>query len=187
MRQAPAATRDHDGGAAREEGDTMFFGVSTLQTFHVIISLVGIVTGLVVLFGMIGGRRMSRLTGVFLVTTLVTTLTGFLFPYNGFTPAIGVGIISTIILLVALYARYGKRMVGAWRGIYVLTSVIALYLNVFVLVVQLFQKVPSLHALAPNGNEPPFGIVQGALLLFFLLTGFLAFRRFSPSAIGMAA
>ncbi|MBX3568892.1 MAG: hypothetical protein KF914_12595 [Rhizobiaceae bacterium] len=160
----------------------MFFGVSGLQTFHVLVSLVGIVSGLVVLSGLIRSQRMSQLTALFLATTLTTTLTGFVFPFNGFTPAIGVGIISTIVMAICLYARYGRRMGGAWRGIYVITAVISLYLNVFVLVVQLFLKVPSLHGLAPNGSEPPFGIAQGVVLIFFLVTGFVAWRRFRPAS-----
>lgn len=159
----------------------MFFGVSTLQTFHVLISFVGIITGLIVLYGMVASQKMSLMTAVFLVTTLVTTLTGFVFPITVFTPAIGVGIISTLIMIVCFYARYGQRMTGRWRGIYVVTAVISLYLNVFVLVVQLFLKVPSLNVLAPNGNEPPFAATQGAVLLFFVATGFLAWRRFNPS------
>ena len=158
----------------------MFFGVSTLQTFHVLISLIGIVAGLVVLFGMLSSRRMSGLTAIFLVTTLLTTLTGFVFPISVFTPAIGVGIISTLVMIVALYARYGARMAGRWRGIYVVTAVVSLYLNVFVLVVQLFLKVPSLNALAPNGNEPPFAITQAIVLVFFAVAGFLANRKFRP-------
>ena len=163
----------------------MFFGVSALQTFHVLVSLAGIASGLVVLFGMMRSRRMSQLTAFFLATTLITTLTGFVFPFNGFTPAIGVGIISTIIMAICLYARYGRRMDGAWRGTCVVTAVISLYLNVFVLVVQLFLKMPSLHALAPNGNEPPFGIAQGAVLVFFLVAGFLAWRHFRPASAAM--
>jgi hypothetical protein len=131
----------------------MFFGVSTLQSFHVLISFIGIATGLLVLYGLIGSQKMGLMTAIFLVTTLVTTLTGFLFPITVFTPAIGVGIISTIVMIVCFYARYGQRMAGRWRGVYVITAVISLYLNVFVLVVQLFLKVPSLNALAPNGNE----------------------------------
>jgi hypothetical protein len=160
----------------------MFFGVSGLQTFHVLISLVGIGTGLVVLFGMMGANRMSLLTAVFLVTTLVTTLTGFMFTFNGFTPAIGVGVVSTLIMIVALVARYLRRMEGAWRGIYVVTAVASLYLNVFVLVVQLFLKVPPLHAYAPTGSEPPFAIVQGVVLLLFIAAGILALIRFRPPA-----
>ena len=120
------------------------------------------------------------MTAVFLVTTLVTTLTGFVFPFNVLTPAIVVGVISTVVMIVAFYARYGRRMAGGWRGIYVITAVISLYFNVFVLVVQLFQKVPSLNAFAPTGSEPPFAVAQGALLLFFLATGYLGLAAVPP-------
>jgi hypothetical protein len=170
-----------------QEGITMFFGVSTLQTFHVLISLVGIVSGLVVLWGMINNQRMSLLTAIFLATTLVTSLTGFLFTFNGVTPALVVGVIAVLVMIAALFARYIRRMAGGWRGIYVVTAVISLYLNVFVLVVQLYLKVPSLHALAPNGSEPPFAITQGAVLLLHVLLGFLAFRRFRPNGAGANA
>ena len=138
----------------------MFFGVPTLQTFHVLVSLAGIATGLFVLAGM---------------------LTGFLFPFNGFTPALGVGIISTVVMIVALLALYWQHLTGRWRGIFVLTAVTALYLNTFVLVVQLFQKVPTLNALASTCSEPPFAIVQGVVLLGFITAGWLAFRRYPPA------
>jgi hypothetical protein len=158
----------------------MFFGVSTLQTFHVLISLIGIASGIVVVWGLLSSRRLSGLTAVFLVTTLLTNLTGFLFPFNGFTPAIGVGIIGTVIMALCLAARYLKRMERGWRGVYVVTAVVSLYFNLFVLVVQLFQKVPALNVHAPTGSEPPFAVVQGIVLLACLVAGFLAFRRFHP-------
>lgn len=159
----------------------MFFGVSTLQTFHVLVSLAGIATGLIVLAGMLTSRHKDRLIPVFLGTTLVTTLTGFLFPLNGFTPALGVGIISTVVMIVALLALYWRHLAGRWRGIFVLTAVTALYLNTFVLVVQVFQKVPTLNALAPTGSEPPFAVVQSVVLLGFITAGWLAFRRYLPA------
>jgi hypothetical protein len=158
----------------------MFFGVSTLQTFHVLISLIGIASGIVVVWGLLSSRRLSGLTAVFLVTTLLTNLTGFLFPFNGFTPAIGVGIIGTVIMALCLAARYLKRMERGWRGVYVVTAVVSLYFNLFVLVVQLFQKVPALNVHAPTGSEPPFAVVQGIVLLACLVAGFHAFRRFHP-------
>lgn len=165
----------------QQEGAMIFFGVSTLQDVHVLLSLVGIAAGLVVLFGLLTSRLMGGMTAVFLVTTLLTNLTGFVFPFGGFTPAIGVGIIGTLVMVICLVARYLKNMQGGWRGIYVITAVLSLYLNVFVLVVQLFLKVPSLNALAPNGNEPPFAIVQGLVLLVFLIAGWLAFKAFNPA------
>ncbi|MGB3418416.1 MAG: hypothetical protein WBA36_17215 [Mesorhizobium sp.] len=158
----------------------MFFGVSSLQTFHVLVSLVGIASGLAVVLGLFSSSRMSSLTAIFLLTTLLTNLTGFLFPFKGFTPAIDVGIMGTIIIAVCLAARYLKRMENGWRGVYVVTAVLSLYFNLFVLVVQLFQKVPALNAYAPTGTEPPFAIVQGLVLLACLAAGFVAFKRFHP-------
>jgi len=158
----------------------VFFGVSTLQDVHVLLSLIGIVAGVIVVYGLAKSRRMEALTFVFLATTLLTNLTGFLFPFVGFTPAIGVGIIGTVVMVVCLIARYIKGMHGRWRGVYVITAVLSLYLNVFVLVVQLFLKVPALHALAPNGNEPPFAIVQGLVLLAAIACGWVATRHFRP-------
>lgn len=161
----------------------MILGMSThvFTVVHVIISLIGIASGLIVLFAMFGSRRLGGWTALFLFTTILTNVTGFLFPINGFTPAFGVGVISTVILLIALIARYGKHLAGAWRWIYVVMAVTALWFNVFVLIVQSFLKVPALLALAPNGNEPPFLIVQAAALVFFVVTGFIAVRRFHPA------
>jgi len=162
----------------------MILGMSidTFTLVHVIISLVGIVTGLIVLFGMFGGHRMSGITALFLLTTILTSVTGFLFPISGFTPAIGVGIISLAILALALLGLYGFRLAGAWRWIYVVSAVIALYLNVFVLVVQSFQKLAFLQPLAPTQSEPPFQIAQGIVLLLFIVGGIVAVRRFHPDA-----
>ncbi|NGN42825.1 hypothetical protein G6N74_17280 [Mesorhizobium sp. CGMCC 1.15528] len=154
--------------------------LSTFTLLHVIISLIGIVTGLVVLYGLLKSQRMDSWTSIFLLTTVLTSVTGFLFPFNGFTPAIAFGILSMILLIAAIAARYAYHLAGSWRWIYVVTAVISLYLNCFVLVVQSFLKVPALNALAPTGSEPPFAIVQGIVLLFFLITGFLAVRRFHP-------
>lgn len=156
----------------------MFFGVSTLQTVHVLISLVGIAAGLWVLAGMIRSQRMNRMTALFLAATVATTASGFIFPFGGVTPAFATGIVSSAVLAVTLYARYGARMAGRWRSIYVVSAVISLYLNAFVLVVQLFLKIPSLNALAPGGTEPPFLIAQGLTLAGFAIAGFLALRRF---------
>ncbi|MGC4023876.1 MAG: hypothetical protein QM744_01060 [Mesorhizobium sp.] len=158
----------------------MFFGVTLLQDIHVLISLIGIAAGLVVVYGLVKSQRMEGMTLLFLITTLLTNLTGFLFPFGGFTPALGVGVIGTIVMLICLYARYGQGMNGIWRSIYVVTAVLSLYLNVFVLVVQLFLKVPALHAFAPNGNEPPFAIVQALVLLAAIIWGWFATRRFRP-------
>ena len=158
----------------------MFFGVSTLQTFHVLISFAAIGVGLWVLFGMFASRRMNLATLVFLVTTLITTVTGFLLPLKGFTPAVGTGIVSLAVLVVAFWAQYGAGLQGRWHGAYVVSAVISLYLNVFVLVAQLFLKVPALKALAPNGSEPPFLIAQGLTLALFAWAGAAALKRFRP-------
>lgn len=154
------------------------FGTTGFTLLHVLISLVGIVTGLIVLYGMLQSRRPGTMTDVFLVTTLATSLTGFAFPFNGFTPAIGFGILSTILLALSFAGLYVFRLAGGWRKTYVITAVISLYLNVFVLVVQLFQKVPALNAFAPTGSEPPFAVVQGIVLVLFIVAGFKAVKRF---------
>lgn len=159
----------------------MIFGMTSFTFIHVLISLIGIISGLIVLAGLLASDRKDGWTLIFLVTTAATSLTGFGFPYQGFTPAIGVGILSIIILIVAAAARYPLRLAGAWRWIYVVTALIALYLNVFVLVAQSFQKIPALNALAPTGSEPPFAIAQGVVLLLFIAAGFACLRRFHPA------
>ncbi len=161
----------------------MIIGLS-IQVFtilHVIISLIGIVSGLVVLAGLLTNDLRVGWTALFLAATVLTSVTGFLFPIHGFTPALGTGVISLIILTIALVALYGKHLMGDWRWIYVVTAIAALYLNVFVLIVQSFQKVPFLHALAPTQtNEPPFLIAQAASLILFVVAGALAVFRFRP-------
>jgi|ERR1035438_165227 hypothetical protein len=152
--------------------------MSPFTVFHVVISLIGIVSGLVVLFGMISGKRLDLWTGLFLLTTVATSVTGFFFPYHGFTPAIGVGILSLVLLALAIMARYSRHLAGGWRRTYVITSVIALYFNVFVLIVQLFEKVPSLHALAPKGSEPPFLVTQVIVMVIFIGLGIAAVKGF---------
>lgn len=155
-------------------------GIQALLQFHVGISFVGIFTGLIVIYGMIRNECMRGWTAIFLATTLLTTLTGFLFPITVFTPALGVGIVSTVVLAVCLAAIYGFRLTGRWRAIYVVTAIVAQWLNCFVLVVQAFLKVDALNVLAPNGNEPPFLIAQAVMLALFVVAGFLALRRFHP-------
>jgi hypothetical protein len=160
----------------------MILGMS-LQTFtllHVIISLLAIASGLIVLFGMLGSNRRACWTALFLLTTILTNVTGFMFPIQGFTPALGVGVVSLLVLLIALIALYGKHLDGSWRWIYVATAVTALWFNVFVLIAQAFMKVPFLHPLAPNGNEPPFLIAQSAALVIFVVLGLIAAFKFRP-------
>src|SRR6266566_3989879 len=143
---------------------------------HVVLSLVGIGSGFVVLYGLLGSRRDDRWTAVFLVTTLATSVTGFLFPFHGFTPA--VGILSMIVLPISMLALYRFRLVGGWRRIYAVTAVSALYLNVFVLIAQMFQKIQSLRALAPTRTEAPFQIAELIVLLLFTALGIRATIKF---------
>ena len=154
--------------------------IENFTILHVAISLIAIVSGLVVLFGMLGARRLPSWTALFLVTTILTSVTGFMFPINGLTPAIVVGLMSIVILAIALMALYVKHLSGAWRWIYVTTALAALYFNVFVLIVQSFQKVPALQKLAPTQSEPPFSVTQGVVLVAFLVLGTMAARRFRP-------
>ena len=157
--------------------------LSAFTTLHVVISLFAIVTGLVVMFGMLSSTKPGGLTGVFLLFTILTSVTGFMFPFNGVTPGILIGILSCILLAIACFAIYGQKLTGAWRWIYVLTALISLYLNVFVLVIQSFLKIPPLHELAP-GNPPAgpsFAVVQGIVLVFFVIMIIQVWRRFRPA------
>ena len=155
--------------------------IENFTILHTAISLIAIASGLIVLAGMLRARRLPGWTAVFLVTTLLTSVTGFMFPINGLTPAIVFGLISIVILAIALAALYLKHLSGAWRWIYVTTALIALYLNVFVLIVQSFQKVPALQKLAPTQSEPLFSVTQGVVLVPFLILGIMAARRFRPT------
>ena len=160
----------------------MHLGSPTLTFLHVAISLIGIVSGIVVGFGLLSGKRMDTLTSLFLWTTILTSVTGFIFfPFHGVTPGIVVGILSLIVLAIAWVARYNKKMEGPWRKTYVVTAMIALYLNVFVLIAQSFAKVPALHALAPTQNEPAFKIAQLVCLLIFLVWTTGAAIKFRPA------
>jgi len=156
----------------------MIFGMTTYTFVHVVISLVGIVSGLVVLLGLVAANRLNGWTVLFLVTTVATCLTGFGFPFVQLLPSHIVGIITLVALTLAIFARYGHRLAGAWRWIYVLGAVVALYLNVFVLIVQAFMKVPGLNALAPTQSEPPFLVTQVVVLVIFILLGIVAALRF---------
>jgi len=159
----------------------MIFGLTLMAFVHVVITLVAIVAGLVAIFGMVGNNRMDSVTAVFLLFTVLTSVTGFVFfPIATLTPALILGIMSMVVLVIALAARYFYAMRGAWRWIFVITAIIAQYFNSFVLVVQSFLKIPPLHVLAPQGNEPPFAIAQGAVLLFYIVIGTLAVRCFRP-------
>ena len=147
---------------------------------HVVISMVGIFTGFVVLGGMYASHKLPVWTAIFLFTTILTSATGFLFPITVLTPALAVGVLSLVILLVALLALYAYRLAGWWRPVYVATALAALYLNVFVFIVQSFQKVTFLQHLAPKQAEPPFVITQTAVLATFVVLGLLALWKFHP-------
>src|SRR5208282_3734917 len=161
----------------------MILGMTPFTFFHVLLSLIGIFSGFIAVFGMIAGKRLDGWTALFLVTTALTSITGFFFPFHGVTPGIIVGIVSLVVLAVAIPARYVKHLAGAWRKIYAVTATIALYLNVFVLVAQLFMKVPSLHVLAPTGSEPPFLISQVVVMAIFIALTITAAIKFHPEAV----
>ena len=157
--------------------------LSAFTTLHVVISLIAIVAGLIVMFGMLGTYNAGALTAIFLILTILTSVTGFMFPFNGVTPAILVGILSCVLLAIACIALYALKAAGPWRWIYVLTALISLYLNVFVLVIQSFLKIPPLHEIAP-GNPPAgpaFAVVQGIALVFFAIMIIQVWRRFRPA------
>jgi hypothetical protein len=168
----------------------MILGMSlaTFTQLHVIISLVAIASGIVVVVGMLGARRMPGLTALFLITTVLTSVTGFMFDTPADQPRIIgsldppkiIGLISLVVLALAIVGLYSYKLAGAWRGTYVIGSVIALYFNCFVLVVQSFQKISFFHALAPTQKEPPFAVAQGVLLIVFVGLGIAAFRKFRP-------
>src|SRR4029077_5725587 len=147
---------------------------------HTLISLIAIFTGLIVVFGMIGGKRLDGWTKWFLITAVLTTATGFFFSFHGFTPAIGLGIVSLPFLALTIFARCSKQLAGAWRWIYVVGAVMSLYFNLFVLVVQSFEKVPGLQAIAPTQTESPFKLTQLAVLIVSILLGIVAVVRFRP-------
>jgi hypothetical protein len=166
----------------------MILGLSFLAFVHTIISLIGIVAGFVVIFGMLGSRRMPGWTALFLATTILTSATGFLIPplvSEKLLPSHMIGALSLVLLAIACFALYSQKLSGAWRWIYVVTAVTSLYLNVFVLAIQSFLKVPALHALAPSvpPSEPPFAILQGIVLVFFVIVIVGAIRRFRPLAV----
>ena len=153
----------------------MILGITTFV--HVALSLIGILSGFVVAYGLLSAKRLDGWTVVFLATTVLTSVTGFFFPFHKFLPSHAVGILSLLVLVIALYARYGGKLAGGWRRIYAITAMVALYLNVFVLVAQLFMKVPALQALAPTQSEPPFLVAQATVLLLFVVLSVLATIR----------
>ncbi len=167
---------------------TLGLSVGAITLIHVVISLIGIVTGLIVMTGLLKSRPMPGWTSLFLLTTILTSATGFMFPVDKLLPSHVIGIISLVLLAIACLALYGQKLAGHWRWIYVVTAMTSLYLNIFVLVIQSFLKVPVLHALAPSvpPAEPPFAIVQGIVLVLFVVVTFLAVRKFRPLGAGLA-
>jgi hypothetical protein len=165
----------------------MIFGmtVANFIALHVVISVVAIFAGFIVVGGMFSNAGLAGWTAFFLATTLLTNITGFMFPLNGLTPALAVGLISTLFLVVALIALYVKQLTGIWRAVYVVTAMVGLYLNVFVFIVQSFQKVSFLNPFAPKGTEPPFVIAQAVALIVFVLLGWMALRAFHPRRVVM--
>jgi hypothetical protein len=157
--------------------------ISTFTLVHVLISLAGIGSGFIVVYGLLTGKRLDGWTAIFLVTTVLTSLTGFLFPVEHLLPSHIVGTISLVVLAVALLARYARRMEHSWRRVYVVCAVLALYLNVFVAVVQSFLKIPAVHALAPTQKEPPFLVVQLIVMAIFVVIGVLAVKKFRTEPV----
>lgn len=154
--------------------------------FHVVLSLVGIASGFVVVFGLIASKPLDGWNTLFLTTTVATSVTAFLFPFHGFTPAIGLGIISLLVLAIAIAALYRFDLAGGWRRTYAISAVLAQYFNCFVLVVQLFRRVPGLKELAPTQSEPPFQIAQLVVLVVFVALGVEAARKFHAEPRNMS-
>ena len=169
----------------------MIFGLSTsaFTTPHVVITLIAIATSFIVMFGMVSSKAMPGWTAICLLFTVLTSVTGFMFPINGFTAALGTGVISSLLLIVALVALYAKHLTGSWRWIYVVTAVAAFWFNVFVLIVQSFEKLSVLNPAAPIVGPPfagsvntAFIIAQSVALVIFVVVGFVAAKKFRPSA-----
>src|ERR1700677_4683781 len=163
----------------------MIWGMSTatFTLFHVVISLIGIGSGLVVLWGFSRGKRLDGITAIFLFTTVATSVTGFGFPFDHLLPSHKVGIISLVALTVAILALYVFHLARGWRRTYVISAILSLYLNVFVLVAQAFMKVPALKALAPTQSEPPFLVAQLVVLASFVVLTVLAAKRFREKPV----
>jgi len=159
----------------------MIFGMTSFTFVHVVLSLVAIISGFVVMLGLLAGKRLDGWTVLFLVTTVATSVTGFGFAFDHLLPSHVVGIVSLVALAVAIVARYLFDLAGAWRWIYVAGAAVSLYLNVFVLIVQSFLKIPSLKMMAPTQSEPPFVVAQLVALALLVLLGIVAAVQFRPS------
>jgi len=156
----------------------MIFGMTLLTFVHVLLSVIGILAGFIVMLGLLTSKALKSWTAVFIWTTVATSATGFLFPFHRFLPSHAVGIVSLVALAFAIYALYGLHLAGAWRRVYAISTMIALYLNVFVLIAQLFDKVPSLRVLAPTKTEAPFKEAQLVVLIVFVVLTILAAIKF---------
>jgi hypothetical protein len=161
--------------------------MKTFTLIHVVISLIGILAGFVVLCGILTRKRLDGWTALFLAATAATSVTGFFFPFHGVTPAIVVGIISSVVLAVAIFARYARNLSGTWAKTYVVSALLALYFNVFVLIVQSFQKIPTLKDIAPTQNDPPFRLTQLVVLIAFIVLGVLATIRFRAVPVSVTS
>jgi hypothetical protein len=163
----------------------MIFGMSValFTTLHVIISLVAILAGFVVVFGLLQNRRPGLSAAIYLVLIALTSLTGYPIPPLGFDPPRIVGTISLVVIVMAIAALYVFRLNGVWRGIYVAAAVAALYFDCFVGVAQALGKIPALHALAPTQLSPGFAVAQIAVLAIFVVLGYFGLKRFHPSAV----
>lgn len=162
---------------------TLGLSLQAVTILHVVISLIGIVSGLVVLFGLLKSELKPGMTALFLVSTVLTNATGFMFPFEKLLPSHIIAIISLVLLVIACFALYSWKLSGAWRAIYLITAIASLYLNVFVLVIQSFLKIGPLHELAPSvpPSEPPFAITEGVVLVLFVIAGIAALRRLRPA------
>ena len=160
----------------------MILGLSTsaFTSVHVVLSLIGIAAGFVVVAGMFGAKKLDGWTAIFLATTVLTSVTGYFFPRDQVLPSHVVGALSLIVLAIAILAFYRYRLEGSWRWIYVIAGLVALYLNTFVGVVQAFQKIPFLNAIAPTQSDSAFIVAQLVLLAAFVAIGFAGLRTFHP-------
>jgi hypothetical protein len=159
-----------------------FLGLDTFTWIHTIISLIALASGIVVALGIAGSRTLGAWSAIFLITAVATSATGFGFPFDHFLPSHWLGVLSLIVLALAILARYVFHYAGAWRWLYVLGVVLAVYFDAFVAIVQAFGKIPSLNALAPTQSEPPFVVAQVVALAAFAIIACLGFLRFRPVA-----
>jgi hypothetical protein len=160
----------------------MSTGLFAFTLFHTALSLIQLVSGIIVVFALMGSRDGGPWMPTYLVSGIATSVTGFMFPVSAFLPSHAFGILSLVLFAIILLARYKLHLAGAWRWIFTASLVLTVYLDAFVAVVQAFLKIPSLHALAPNGSEPPFAIAQGILLVLFIAFGIIASRSYHPTA-----